>query len=197
MKFRSLFPLAGPTILAALGFVIVSVPSQALADVEITVASAYLPGVTCFSITYDCVEPSSVEIAVDSTVVETYTPGLDILTVPRSRCLEESNFGSGTHVIAVEADCGLTAPDITTDSDRQRVHSRRRDHHRSGSRRLRGRVHPLHREHDKCRRVPPPDRDLRRGFNTDIRRRRAGLVYVGADGCDRIPRCCQRRFRLW
>lgn len=38
------------------------------------------------------------------------------MTVPRSLCLDEAKFGAGTHVIAVEADCGIASPSITADS---------------------------------------------------------------------------------
>jgi len=116
MKFASPFLIANSKAFAALGFVASLMPAQATADVEITVGSAHIPGVTCVSITYDCPEPAFVEISMDSTVIESYTPGFDILTVPRSRCFEESYYGSGTHLIEVEADCGVSSPDISNDS---------------------------------------------------------------------------------
>jgi hypothetical protein len=62
------------------------------------------------------VEPSFVEISVDATIAGTYTPGLDIITVPRSICFTEAAYGGGDRTIAVEAHCGGRVPVITTDN---------------------------------------------------------------------------------
>ncbi|MBZ5710459.1 hypothetical protein [Nannocystis pusilla] len=104
-----------PLLVVTLGLWAMAAPSEAHA-VEVSLVPPSVPGVTCVNITYDCVEPSFVEVSVDATIAGTYTPGLDIFTVPRSICFTEAAYGGGIRVIAVEADCEGQVPKNTTDS---------------------------------------------------------------------------------
>lgn len=104
-----------PLLVATLAISAAVTPSEAYA-VDVSLIPPSAPGVTCVNITYDCVEPSFVEISVDATIAGTYTPGLDIITVPRSICFTEAAYGGGDRTIAVEAHCGGRVPVITTDN---------------------------------------------------------------------------------
>ncbi|MFY0538047.1 hypothetical protein [Nannocystis pusilla] len=81
-------------------------PSVALGDVELLVLPPEVPGVTCAMLAYDCHDPEAVQILIDNNVVLDYVAGNDAFSIPRAPCFNESDFGSGTHTLAVEATCG-------------------------------------------------------------------------------------------
>ncbi|PCC74166.1 hypothetical protein SAMN02745121_07990 [Nannocystis exedens] len=113
MIVQSISPSTARILLTAIGAALSSMPAVALAATDIALAASNTPGLTCVNITYDCPEPSAAQLYVDSALLVDYAPGLDLLTPPRAPCLDESEFGSGSHTIVATGTCGGV---VTTDA---------------------------------------------------------------------------------
>lgn len=113
MKMKSIGCRSSLLLITVTGLFADVIPSVARADTEVSLASTNIAGVTCATISYDCIEPSAVQVYLGTTLIIDYESDGDVVTAPRYPCFDESQFGTGPHTLTVDATCGTTT---TSDS---------------------------------------------------------------------------------